>query len=74
MQRATMTLQECAAAMRQNGIRCSPMRIGEAIESGNYPFGRLVYIGGSGRRTFEIFRVDFYKWLNEKVGKTGENI
>lgn len=63
-----MTLNECATAMRDRGIPCSPARIADCIESGVYTFGRLVRSGKTGRRTFEIWRVDFEQWLAEKMG------
>lgn len=65
----TMSLKDCTAAMRRCGIRCSPLRIAEAIELGIYPFGRVVSVGDTGRRTFEIWRVDFEKWLKERTNE-----
>lgn len=62
----TMTLKDCATEMRDCGIRCTEMDIADAIESGIYPFGRVKRRGNTGRRTLEIWRVDFERWLAEK--------
>ncbi len=67
MQKLTMTLSDVYYAMRDAGIRSSPQRIAAGIATGAYPFGRVVAEGDTGRRTFEIFRADFCKWLQEKM-------
>lgn len=59
----TMTLAECAAAMREHGIHCSASGIADGIESGAYPFGRIKSTGPTGRRTAEIFTDKFYSWI-----------
>lgn len=69
--RPIMTLSECVSEMREYGIPCSPMDVGDAIENRIYPFGRVKAAGKTGRRTFEIWRVDFERWLKERIG--GEN-
>lgn len=66
MKRPIMTLTECLAEMREHGIPCSPSRVANEIENGTYPFGRVKSYGKTQRRTFEIWRVDFEKWLREK--------
>ena len=68
-QKLTMTVTEVYHAMREAGIRSSPTRISAGIASGAYPFGRIVSVGETGRKTLEIFRVDFYTWLESKVPK-----
>lgn len=65
--RLTMTLLEVYHAMRDAGIPCTPKRISAGIETGAYPFGRVVAVGETGRKTLEIFRVDFYAWLESKT-------
>lgn len=65
--RLTMTLMEVYAEMRAAGIPCSPTTISAGIASGAYPFGRVVSTGETGRRTLEIFRVDFEAWLLSKM-------
>ena len=69
MAKLTMTLREVYYAMRAAGIRCNPTMIVAGIESGAYPFGRIVNTGETGRRTTEIFRVDFEAWLASKTPK-----
>lgn len=63
----TMTLREVYYEMRDAGIRCSMQMISAGIASGAYPFGRVVHEGETGRRTLEIFRVDFEAWLKSKM-------
>lgn len=69
MKKLTMTLLEVYYAMREVGIRTSPKLIAAGIKSGAYPFGRVVSVGPTGKCTFEIFRVDFYAWLETKMPK-----
>ena len=68
-QKITMTLREVYYAMRKAGIRCNTKMISAGIASGAYPFGRVVNVGETGRRTVEIFRVDFEAWLESKMPK-----
>ena len=67
MQKLTMTVTEVYYAMREAGIRSSPKTISAGIASGAYPFGRVVSQGETGRRTLEIFKVDFDAWLKSKT-------
>lgn len=69
MAKVTMTVREVYYAMREAGIRCSPTMISAGIASGAYPFGRVVNTGETGRRTLEIYTVDFYAWLDSKMPK-----
>lgn len=64
----TMTLKECAAAMRERNVPCTETGIANAIEDGAYPFGRIKHVGKTGRRSIEIWRVDFERWLAERTG------
>lgn len=66
-QSITMSLRDVYYEMRKAGIRCSMKVISDGIASGAYPFGRVVNIGETGRRTLEIFRVDFEAWLASKM-------
>lgn len=65
----TMTLNEVLSEMRAAGIPCSCTSVADAIEHGIYPFGRVKSYGKCGNRRFEIFTVDFRKWLK---GRTEE--
>ena len=69
MTKLTMTVREVYYAMRAAGIRCNPTMISAGIASGAYPFGRVVNTGETGRRTLEIYRVDFDVWLESKTPK-----
>ncbi len=69
MPKLTMTINDVYLAMREAGIPSSPRWIAAGIESGAYPFGRVVCVGPTGRRTVEIFKVDFYAWLESKTPK-----
>lgn len=63
----TMTLRQVYYEMQQAGIRCSIKVISDGIATGAYPFGRVVNVGETGRRTVQIFRVDFEAWLRSKM-------
>lgn len=65
----TMTLREVYYEMRNAGIRCSERVIADGIACGAYPFGRITNVGETGRRSVQIFRVDFEAWLETKVPK-----
>lgn len=58
-----MTLKEVVDTMRSAGFKTSEIRIADGIEAGRYPFGDILSTSGTGRRRFEILRVDFEKWL-----------
>ena len=68
-QKLTMTIMEVYLAMRNAGIPSSPKKISASIASGAYPFGRVVNVGETGRKTIEVFRVDFQSWLESKIPK-----
>ena len=74
MPKLTMTVREVYYAMRAAGIRCNPTMISAGIETGAYPFGRVVNTGETGRRTLEIYRVDFEAWLETKMPKENSAI
>lgn len=63
----TMTVREVYYAMREAGIPCNEKMISAGIASGAYPFGRVVAVGETGRRTLEVFRVDFDAWLETRI-------
>jgi len=65
----TMTLRQVYYEMQAAGIRCSEKVISDGIACGAYPFGRVVNVGETGRRTVQIFRVDFEAWLETKMPK-----
>lgn len=63
----TMTLRDVYYEMRAAGIRCSVKVISDSIACGAYPFGRIVNVGDTGRRSVQIFRVDFEAWLKTRI-------
>ena len=63
----TMTIMDVYHAMRAAGISTSPTRISAGIASGAYPFGKVIATGETGRRTVEIYQVDFDAWLATKI-------
>ena len=67
MEKLKMTLMDVYHAMRDAGITSSPKAISDGIVSGAYPFGRVTNVGETKRKTFEIFRVDFYAWLKTRI-------
>ena len=69
MEKITMTVREVLYAMRAAGIQCNEQIISNGIATGAYPFGQVVNTGPTGRRTLQIFRVDFNAWLDSKTPK-----
>ena len=70
MAKLTMTIQEVYQAMREAGIPCTPARISAGVANGMYPFGTVINVGETGRRTLLIYRVDFDAWLESKIPKS----
>lgn len=58
-----MTVADVAGEMRAAGFHVSNKAIVDRIASGLYPFGRIIGVGRSGRRTVHVLRVDFQRWL-----------
>lgn len=66
----TVTVNETLAIMRKAGIPITAITLADGIETGVYPFGRMVRKSEiTGRRTFEIYRVDLQQWLDSKTPK-----
>lgn len=63
----TMTLEDVCRLFRSYGIPMEIMRLADGIEAGVYPFGRIVKKSSTGRRTFEIWRVDVEAFLRSKM-------
>ena len=66
----TMTVHDVAQLFREYGIPIELRRLSDDIASGVYPFGRVVKTSASGRRTFEIWRVDVESFLQSKIPQT----
>lgn len=73
MAKLTMTVCEVMTEMRRHGIHCNQNTVSDGIAMGVYPFGRVSNIGPTGRKTLEIFRVDFYAWLESKKQPISNN-
>ena len=67
MAKLTMTVIEVMTEMRKVGIHCNARQISDGIAMGVYPFGRVSNVGSTGRKTLEIFRIDFDAWLASKT-------
>lgn len=65
-----MTVQEVCEELRDAGIPATPMRIAKLIERGVFPFG-ICLNPGARKRSFLIWRVDFEKWLKERLNGGG---
>lgn len=63
----TMTIEDVCKLFRSYGIPAESMRMSDDIASGIYPFGRVVKVSPTGRRTFEIWRVDVEAFLKTKM-------
>lgn len=61
----TVTATEAVRQLREAGMHMTVARLVDGIESGSYPFGRIVRAGPTGRRTVEIFRKDLQAWLEQ---------
>lgn len=62
----TMTLKECNQALREIGVNISQKALSDGIAQGVFPFGHVVSVGASGRRTITIFKKDFHDWVESK--------
>ena len=65
----TMTINDVCALFRTYGISIDARRMADSIATGIYPFGRVVRVSESGRRTFEIWRTDVDRFLKSKIPK-----
>lgn len=60
----TMDLNECAAYLREHGLRISNESLADGIQQGAYPFG--VCICGGKRRIFQIYTRLVNEWISER--------
>ncbi len=65
MEKLTVNTHEAEKICRDHGWKVSHMRLADGIAEGFYPFGRIVSVGNTGRRTVEIFRKDLLAFLRE---------
>lgn len=59
-------INEARNILAAAGIPMSNVTLADGIAAGIYPFGRVVRVTETGRRTFEIFRVDLLAWAESK--------
>lgn len=67
MEKPTMTLREVYYDLRKYGFRTSLQSLSDGIVSGLYPFGSVLNVGETGKRTFQILRVDYENWKDRFV-------
>ena len=67
-QKPTMTVNEVVMELRAIGVPVSNRYAADSIAKGHWPFGRVSSKGNGHRRKFEIWRVDFEKWLRWELG------
>lgn len=68
MAKARMTLQDVCADLRRRGLGMTQKTLSDCIESGAFPFGRILSVSPNGRRTFLILGKDYEAWAEENVG------
>ena len=59
-----MTVQEACEELRALGMSISLDKLRDGIEQGVYPFGTCIHMK---ERKFDIFRVLFNKWVDERA-------
>lgn len=60
----TMTLEEAAKYLRENGVKISKETLSDGIQAEKLPFGVCIETGRS--RVFMIFKRLVDKWLEER--------
>lgn len=48
-------------------MRIKPHTLSDGIASGVFPFGSILSVGETGRRSILILRCDYEKWAAEKL-------
>lgn len=62
-----MTLAEVGNEFRKAGISIDNRRLADGIETGEFPFGKLLNVSTGGRRTFWILRKDVMAYLDAVI-------
>lgn len=68
MAKARMTLLDVCEDLRRRGMGITQKTVSDCIESGVFPFGRVLSVSSGGRRTFLIMRKDYEAWADASVG------
>lgn len=63
-----MTLEDVAQEMRRMGCPIGKIALADGMISGVFPFGKVLSIGPTGRRSFLILRADFNTWAEKNLG------
>ena len=75
MKKQKMSIAEVCADMRLWGFSISQKTLANGIESGIFPFGRVLSISETGIRHILIMRNDYEKWKEEMInGKAGSPV
>lgn len=62
-----MTLLEVCEDLRRRGMGMTQRTVAEGIASGFLPFGKMITVGKTGRRTFFILRKDYEAWIENNM-------
>lgn len=62
----TLTINETVALCREHGWVVGKEQLAEGIAEGRYPFGMILRVGNTGRKTYEIWKADVLAYLREK--------
>lgn len=68
MAKARMTLLDVCNDLRSRGMGLTQKTVSDCIESGAFPFGRILSVSPNGRRTFLILGKDYEAWAEENIG------
>jgi hypothetical protein len=60
-----MTLDDVVLDMRDRGMKMGKKTLADAIESGYFPFGKVISIGANGVRNILIMRKDYENWADQ---------
>lgn len=59
-----LTLNDVVLDMRERGLKMTKKTLADAIESGYFPFGKVISIGDNGVRNILIMRKDYEDWVD----------
>lgn len=60
-----MTLDDVVLDMRDRGMKMGKKTLADAIESGYFPFGKVISTGANGVRNILIMRKDYENWADQ---------
>ena len=63
----TISAVDAVKILRQRGMHITVKRLIDGFESGLYPFGRVIAVGKTGRRTVEIFQRELDEWIEGRI-------